>query len=222
MPAGPGVSGGFWPPVDDTVPPEQRPGRWHMWPHRSRPRPPKMTGPFRRLPEDGLAGGVAAGLAARRGMDPTSVRLALALLGLVTVGWAFVGYVVAWLLVPVAGADSSIASKARDDRRGIALAAGLASMLVALLVLVGVIGGGWVGTIGWPLVISAVGLVLIWRNASGGEQARMRHLVEPLLGLTGDRRPRIGVRLAVAGVLLIAGVAILASVHETISLLWPL
>ena len=181
-----------------------------------------MTGPFRRLPEDGLAGGVAAGLAARRGMDPTSARLALALLGLVTVGWAFVAYVLVWLLVPVAGEDQSIASKAKDDRRGIALAVGLGSMLVALLVLVGAIGGAWVGTIGWPLVISAVGLVLIWRNSRPAEQATMRHLVEPLLGLTGDgRRPGIAVRLSVAGVLLIAGVSILASVHGRITL-WPL
>ena len=221
-PAGPGGLGGRRRHGHDTLSPEWRPEHRRWWPRGPRSRRPKISGPFRRLPEDGLAGGVAAGLAARRGMDPTIVRLGLALLGLVTVGWAFVAYVAAWLLVPVAGADSSIASKAKDDRRGIALAAGLASMLVALLVLVGVIGGGWVGTIGWPLVISAVGLVLIWRNASDGEQATMRHLVEPLLGLTGDRRPRIAVRLAVAGVLLIAGVIILTSVHETISLLWPL
>jgi signal transduction histidine kinase len=155
-------------------------------------------------------------------MDPTMARLALALLVLVTVGWAFVAYVLVWLLVPVAGEDQSIASKAKDDRRGIALAVGLGSMLVALLVLVGAIGGAWVGTIGWPLVISAVGLVLIWRNSSDGEQRTMRHLVEPLLGLTGDgRRPGIAVRLSVSGVLLIAGVSILASVHGRITL-WPL
>jgi signal transduction histidine kinase len=186
-------------------------------------RRPKVSGPFRRLPEDGLAGGVAAGFAARRGLDPTIVRLGLVLLAFVTAGWAFVAYVVVWLVVPVAGADHSLASKAKDDRRGIALAVGLGSMLVALLVLVSAVGGSWVGTVGWPLVISAVGLVLIWRNSPDGEQATMRHLVEPLLGLTRDgRRPGIAVRLSVAGVLLIAGVSILASVHESISLFWPL
>jgi signal transduction histidine kinase len=182
-----------------------------------------MTGPFRRLPEDGLAGGVAAGLAARTGLDVTLVRLALVLLAFFTVGYAFVAYVLVWLLVPVAGADHSIAARAKDDRRGIALAVGLGSMLVALLVIVGAAGGRWVGTVGWPLVISAVGLVLIWRNSPSGEQAAMRHLVEPLLGLTRDgRRPGLAVRLSVAAVLLIAGAAILATVHETISVLWPL
>jgi signal transduction histidine kinase len=186
-------------------------------------RRPKASGPFRRLPEDGLAGGVAAGFAARRGLDPTIVRLGLVLLAFVTAGWAFVAYIMVWLVVPVAGADHSLASRAKDDRRGIALAVGLGSMLVALLVLVSAVGGSWVGSVGWPLVISAVGLVLIWRNSPDGEQATMRHLVEPLLGLTRDgRRPGIAVRLSVAGVLLIAGVSILASVHESISLFWPL
>ena len=224
MPAGPGVGGGFWPPADDAGPQERWLGHWRTWPRRSRrARKPKMSGPFRRLPEDGLAGGVAAGLAARTGLDVTLVRLALVLLAFFTVGYAFVAYVLVWLLVPVAGADHSIATEAKDDRRGIALAVGLGSMLVALLVIVGAAGGRWVGTVGWPLVISAVGLVLIWRNSPSAEQATMRHLVEPLLGLTRDgRRPGIAVRLSVAAVLLIAGAAILATVHETISVLWPL
>jgi signal transduction histidine kinase len=218
MPAGPG---GFWPPVDGTGS-QQRRGR--IWPHRprSRVRGPKDSGPLRRIPEEGLLGGVAAGLAARTGRDPTVIRLALVLVGLVTVGYAFVAYVLFWLLVPVAGADSSIAARVKEDRRGIALAVGLGSMLVALLVLVGAIGGKWVGTLGWPLVISVVGLVLIWRNSPASEQATMRHLVEPLVGLTSDRsRPGIGMRLAVAGVSLIAGVSILASVHGRLNL-WPL
>ena len=185
-------------------------------------RRPKDSGPLRRIPEEGLLGGVAAGLAARTGRDVTFVRLALVLVGLVTFGYAFVAYVLFWLLVPVAGEDHSIASRAKDDRRGVALAIGLGSMLVALLVLVGAIGGKWVGTLGWPLVISVVGMVLIWRNSPADEQATMRHLVEPLVGLTRDgRRPGIGMRLVVAGVLLIAGVSILASVHGSLNL-WPL
>ena len=185
-------------------------------------RGPKDSGPLRRIPEEGLLGGVAAGLAARTGRDPTVIRLALVLVGLVTVGYAFVAYVLFWLLVPVAGADSSIAARVKEDRRGIALAVGLGSMLVAVLVIVGAIGGKWVGTLGWPLVISVVGLVLIWRNSPASEQATMRHLVEPLVGLTSDRsRPGIGMRLAVAGVSLIAGVSILASVHGRLNL-WPL
>jgi len=224
-PAGPGDPGAGWRPGDGTAAGLRRRGRWRSRPGRRGlwARGPRTSGPLRRVPEDGLVGGVAAGLAARTGLDLTIVRLGLVLLAFFTVGYAFVVYVLVWLLVPVAGADSSIAARAKEDRRGIALAVGLGSMLVAVLVIVGALGGRWVGTVGWPLVISAVGLVLIWRNAPAAEQATMRHLVDPLLGLTGDgRRPGIAARLSVAGVLLIAGVAVLVSVHESISLLWAL
>jgi signal transduction histidine kinase len=223
-PGATGDPGAGWPPGDDTPPWLRRRGHWRSRPRRPWPgeRGPKDSGPLRRVPEDGLLGGVAAGLAARTGWDLTVVRLALVLLGLVTFGYAFVAYVLFWLLVPVAGTDRSIAARVKEDRRGIALAVGLGSMLVAVLVILGAIGGKWVGTLGWPLVISVVGLVLIWRNSPGSEQATMRHLVDPLLGLTGGGRRRIAARLAVAGVLLIAGVSILAAVHETISVLWPL
>jgi signal transduction histidine kinase len=222
-PAGRGDPGGGWLPDDDMTP---WPGRRRRWRSGERGpglwvRGPKTAGPLRRVPEEGLLGGVAAGLAARTGLDVTLVRLALVLLGLVTFGYAFVAYVLFWLLVPVAGADKSIAARVKEDRRGIALAVGLGSMLVAVLIIVGAIGGRWVGTLGWPLVISVVGLVLIWRNSPAGEQATMQHLVEPMLGLTGGGRRGIAARLAVAGALLIAGVSILATVHGSINL-WPL
>jgi signal transduction histidine kinase len=75
----------------------------------------------------------------------------------------------------------------------------------------------------WPLILCAVGLVLIWRNAPASEQATMRHLAEPLLGLTaGGRRPRAWLRVSFAIVLLIAGAVILVYGHESIKMLRPL
>ncbi len=41
----------------------------------------------------------------------------------------------AWLLIPAEGADANIAARALTDRRGIALVAGLASLLVVVLVI---------------------------------------------------------------------------------------
>ena len=73
--------------------------------------------------------GVAAGLAARTGLDVTIVRIAFVLATLLTGGFGAAAYVLAWLLMPAAGEDSNIASQAMTDRRGIALAAGLASLL---------------------------------------------------------------------------------------------
>ena len=180
-------------------------------------------GPLRRDREDRLAGGVAAGLAARTGFDVTVVRLAVVVATLLTAGWAAVAYVVAWLLVPADGADSSIASKAHTDKGGIAFAAGLASLLIALLIIASAVSGGWVGSFAWPLVICVAGIVLIWRNAPADEQAMMRHLVEPLSGWTeGSSRRRTVIRASVVALLLTGGVAILVSAHDSAALLRPL
>ena len=119
--------GGPWPgwqPDSDLAPQQQWPE--HRYPGRRGPgwwrRGPRRSGPLRRRPDDRLAGGVAAGLAARTGIDVTAVRIAFVLTGLGGVGVA--AYVLAWLLIPAVGSDSTIASKAMTDRRGITLAAG--------------------------------------------------------------------------------------------------
>jgi signal transduction histidine kinase len=186
-------------------------------------RGPASGGPLRRRREDHLAGGVAAGLAARTGFDVTVVRIAFVLATLATGGFALAVYVLAWLLVPLDGADSNIASQAKSDRHGITLAAGLASLLAVVLLIASTFGIGWLEWLSWPLIISAAGLVLIWRNATPDEQETMRHLAEPLAGLTGgkSRRGTI-VRMSVAGVLLISGLATITTAHESFALLRPL
>jgi signal transduction histidine kinase len=156
-----------------------------------------------------MVGGVASGLAARTGFDVTVVRLVLVLVTAAS-GLGAAGYVLAWLVVPAVGADSNIATQARTDRRGIALAAGLGSLLLVLLLIASVLGAGSFVSLAWPLVISAVGLVLIWRNASAEERATMRRLAEPLLGLAeGNRRSRTVARVAIASVLLGGGLSTL-------------
>jgi hypothetical protein len=91
--------------------------------------------------------------------------------------------------VPADGADGSIASRAQTDRRGIALAAGLASLLIVVLIIASVLGAGWLAP-RWAgrWLISVAGLVLIWRNAPADEQQMIRRLTEPLPGLTGESR----------------------------------
>jgi signal transduction histidine kinase len=216
-----------------TAPQDGGSDRW-LWRHHAgswgpgarirRARGPRRDdGPLRRRPEDGLASGVAAGLAARTGLDVTVVRLAIVVASLITVGFVAVVYVGAWLVVPTAGTDRSIASQARSDRRGIALAAGLASLLFVLILVAKVLGAGLLGTVEWSLIFCTVGLVLIWRNAPPEEQATMRHLAEPLLGLTaGGRRRRAWLRVGAAALLLIAGAIILATERESLKMLRPL
>ena len=175
---------------------------------------------MRRARQDRLVGGVAAGLAARTGRDVTVIRLLFVLATLLTVGVPV--YIVAWLLVPMAGEDGNIAAKALTDRRGLALAAGLGSLLVVVLVLASVVGAGWLGNLAWPLVIGVAGVALIWRNASPDEQIMLRRLAQPLLG-----RPRPGkrstvLRASAAAVLLASGLSLLLGGHGGAALLRPL
>lgn len=205
---------------------EQEAGRQQFRRHGllARAREQASGGPLRRGREDRLAGGVAVGVATRTGFDVTIVRLVFVLVIVMSGGgFGAAAYVLAWLLVPADGADSNIASQARNDRRGIALAAGLGSLIGLVLLLASVFGATWFSSVTWPTIVSVAGLVLIWRNCDPDEQATMRHLTEPLLGLTrGNGRPRIAARMSVAGVLLAVGLYVLVSAHESIALLRPL
>ena len=80
-------------------------------------------------------------------------------------------YVLGWLLIPVKGQETSIASKAKHDARGVALAIALASVLAVFLLLAGALNSGSIEVYGWPQVISVAGLTLIWRNAPENERA---------------------------------------------------
>ncbi len=146
---------------------------------------------MRRAPEDRLVAGLAAGIAARTGIDVTLVRLAFVVAALLG-GFGVAAYVVGWLLLPAEGVDGSIASRALNDRRGLALAAGLGSLLVIMLIIASALGARWLSSVAWALVISVVGLTLIWRNTPPDEHAVLRRLADPVLGLAGAggrRRP---------------------------------
>jgi signal transduction histidine kinase len=217
----------------------EEPERWHgdHDPYGPWPRGPfghRHRGPFwmrrgngeplRRDPAERLAGGVAAGLAAWRGFNVTTVRIVFVLIALIPSGFFVPLYVVGWLLIPAAGEDSSIGSRARSDSRGIALAAGLATLLAFLLFVANVVGNGWVDSYAWPQLVTVAGLVLIWRNGSLEEQATLRRLTEPL-GSAPNPAARTrwsAIRLTVAAVLILGGAGWLASAHESLALLRPL
>src|SRR5215469_9723857 len=196
--------------------------RWHRRAARRRHR--GNGEPLRRDPEDRLAGGVAAGVAAWRGFSPTTVRIVFVVIALVSQGWMIPFYLGAWLLIPARGAEASIGSRARHDSRGIALAVALASLMCVLLGLASVLNSWLINTYGWQQVPSVAFLVLIWRNAPDSEQAALRHLVEPLESLGGGQGMRrgLGIRLAVAVALLAGGFGWLLTAHESVALLRPL
>jgi signal transduction histidine kinase len=197
-----------------------------LWPHHgivnAEQRWLKGHGPWRRDVDHHLLGGVASGVASRTGVDVQYVRLAFIITALFS-GFGVAAYVVAWLLVPATDEPATIAARAMNDKQGLAVASGLASLLIAVLVVGSFAGAGWIGTLAWPLVITVVGLVLLARNAPPDERATLRGLVDPLLGFTGDTtRARTAVRVSIAVVLLAGGLAMLLLGHAKTSLLLPL
>jgi len=198
-------------------------GPWHRGPSGLR-RQRGNGGPLRRDPAERLGGGVAAGIAAWKGFGVTTVRIVFVLVTLVSAGWGVPLYTMAWLFIPAAGAEANIFSKARNDSAGVRLAVGLASILILLLFIAGALNDGWFISWAWPQVFSVAGLALIWRNAPEEEQATLRHLLEPLGAAASGVAPgrRSALRLAIAGVLLAAGVGSLFSAHASLALLRPL
>jgi signal transduction histidine kinase len=220
------------------------PPRWgRHWGHGGGPPWRRRHGPFRifrpaepwpprRDLDERLLGGVAAGIARWQGWNPTTVRVAFALLAVVTSGtWAAV-YVGAWLLMPARAEgrdEDSVWSKGKHDSLGITLAVGTGSALGILFFLITAINNGWILGWLWPQAASAAGLVLIWRNASPQEQAGLHRLVAPLsatAGLPGEQDDRRGsravLRIAIAAVLFIAGLGWLLSAKESLAMLRPL
>jgi signal transduction histidine kinase len=231
-PASPGLADGqgepWRPPSPDAGgaapengwPRRRRP--WRHWRHHQWVGRPHGSGPLRRAREDRLVAGVAAGIAARTGVDVTVVRIVFVVLALLG-GFGVAAYVAGWLLLPAEGADGNIASRALNDRRGLALAAGLGSLLIVMLLIASAVGARWLNSVAWALVVSVVGLTLIWRNSPEDEQAVLRRLAEPVLGLAGaSRRRRTLLRIGAAALLLIIGLGALLSGRGAHALLAPL
>ncbi len=182
----------------------------------------KGHGPWRRDVKHRLVGGVAAGIAARTNIDVQYVRLAFIIAAFFG-GFGVAAYVIAWLLVPATDDATTIGTRSLNDKQGIALAAGLGSLVIAVLIVVSFAGAGWIGSLAFPLVITVAGLVLLSRNAPPDEQATLRGLVDPLLGFTGDNTRRMtGLRVSIAVVLFAAGLALLLVGHARAALLVPL
>ena len=73
------------------------------------------AGPLRRPIEGRLIGGVAAAIADRTGFDVSLVRAVIVVLALITSGFCAAAYVVAWLLIPAQGPNTSIGTRALSD-----------------------------------------------------------------------------------------------------------
>ena len=203
--------------MSDPVPPT-----WH---YKQRPGPPWRRhwagGPPRRDPDAGLAGGVVAGFAGRRGISVTAARVLISVFTPIFGGFPVIVYIGLWLFLPARGEETSIFTRARSDRMGLTLAAGLASVPLAFMLVAGAL-NGWQSSWTWPVIVASAGLVLIWRNASAEEQARLRRLVGPLEATASSDgfNKRTIARVAISVVMLVSGAGWLVSGHESLAILF--
>lgn len=184
---------------------------------------PTGGGPLRRAADGRLAGGVAAGIAAKTGINVTVIRVIFCVIAFSGFGLAV--YVLAWLFLPAVDQPATIASRVLADHRGLALAAMTASMIVVALVIGSLLGISLLGSslFSWPLVLAAAGMVLIWRNADPVEQAALHGLAQPLIDVgEAGARSRLRLRIVLACAMLIGGLATLVSQHNVRPLLAPL
>ena len=231
-----------------TEPGPTQPGQsWHGWrddspadgrPHPGRPsglaarlealglrvsRGPGSDGPLRREIDGCLLGGVAAGIAKRTGFDVGLVRVLIIVAAFATSGFAAAAYVVAWLLIPAAGANASIGARALADKRGLGLAAGLTSVLVLGLVIASALNAPWVTSLAVPIIVCAAGLAIIWRNAPQAELDYLRGLTDPVAMTGAGTRSRRVIRMVLALILLAFGLwALLGGHAKSYELLRPL
>src|SRR6516164_6627687 len=163
---------------------------------------------MRRSRETRVLGGVCGGLSACTGIDVTIVRIGFVLLSIAS-GVMVLVYALAWLLVPMEGESENIFSRAIGDKRGIRLVAAVG--IPVLIVMQVVISTLHIGFIGWPTVLAAAVLVLVWRNADEPEKTFIDSEVVPLFGADTHGHGRrwlvirviVGVMIAAFGIVLL-------------------
>jgi len=179
---------------------------------RGRYRRHRGQGRLQRSREDKMIAGIAGGIAARLGRDVTIVRIVLVLTALVS-GFGVAAYVLAWLLLPVEGSTETIGARALSDRQGITMAVGLLPALIVVLLVGSALHAGFVSSWGLPILISAAGLILVFRNAEDDERAWLVTSVKAWLQLGPEpRRSRrfFFARIAAGVVIFAMGVAVIS------------
>jgi signal transduction histidine kinase len=171
----------------------------------------RKHGPLRRATDDRQLGGVAAGLARRFGRDVTVVRVLCLVFGLP--GFGLAPYFACWLLIKADGEDDTIAARALGDRRTVALAVAVASVVAFAMIVVSWLGITWFNSVSWGYVCAAAGLVAVARHGSPAERETVRRLAAPLLPTgaadgAGSRR-WVAARIGAAVVLILGGLAFL-------------
>jgi signal transduction histidine kinase len=170
--------------------------------------------PLRRSADDAVLGGVCGGLARRLGVSPRLLR-ALAVLSVIPAGLGLLFYMACWTLIPRAGETRSVATRVCDDRRQLQIVLAVATVALAALVMLQALGLQGPGIFAWPLLLSLVGALCVWRGASDEERAQLQERLDaaPLVNATTSTGWRtIALRACVGAVLLLVGAVLLSKI----------
>lgn len=148
----------------------------------------------------------------RFGIDTTVVRIGFVIATLAG-GWGLTLYMVAWLLMPLDGREESVGVRVVRDRQGILMALAFVPALVVAMVVARALHAGFVTSLAWSGFLFCAGVLLLWRNSDPEERAWLREAADPVVHLGSDSSRswrRMGLRVALGAVLLVAGIACLA------------
>ena len=162
-----------------------------------------MALPAKRLARstsDRILGGVAGGLAASFGIDPLILRAAFVVLTFAG-GSGVVLYVIAWLVLPSQDTRRAMVHSIKLDRQDTVQIASVGMIVLGGLLLMRSATGVWFSdAIVWPVLLSAMGLALIWRQADATERASLSGLASRF----DLRSRRLALLRMVVGVFLVA------------------
>jgi len=128
--------------------------------------------PLRRLPSQGYVAGVAAGFAARLGIDPLLIRVAFGL-AVVAGGVGIPLYAVGWLLIPAEGPEKPVFGRLLTRQDTWLVAAGIGCLALSAVLLLKAWGLWFLSdNIVGPFVIAAAGGALIWRQSQAAPEVR--------------------------------------------------
>jgi signal transduction histidine kinase len=170
--------------------------------------------PLRRSADNAVLGGVCGGLARRLGVSARLLRV-LAILSIVPAGLGLLFYMACWTLIPRTGETRSVATRVCDDRRQLQIVLAVATVALAVLITLQALGLQGPGVFAWPLLLSLVGVLCVWRGASDEEREQLQERLDaaPLVNATTSTSWRtIALRACAGGALLLVGVVLLSKI----------
>jgi signal transduction histidine kinase len=172
--------------------------------------------PLLRGTDDAVLGGVCAGLSRRFGVPVRPIRV-LAVLSIAPAAVGLLAYTACWALVPRVGEDKSVASRVLADRREVQIVLAVSTVMLAVLITLVAIRVQGPGAFAWPLLLSAAGLLCVWRGASPDEreQLQARLNASPFVSAaTATTWRTVLLRACLGGALVLVGVALLSKISE--------